>query len=256
MLLKLITAPYRFRRHLKYHRDIIKHLRWSRMDAKRLDFYQAFIGPGERVFDIGANMGNRSKIFRAIGATVVAFEPQSHCAKFLEAAFRGDTSFTLVNAALSDQQGELTMHISEAHVLSTLDKEWMERMNQGGRFANQWVRTERVQVTTLDKAIEQFGLPSFIKIDVEGHEYSVIRGLNQAVQYVSLEFASESLDRTGQCIEHLDSLGHYEYQLSLGESMQFESDAWLNGHNIKSHMAALKQNDPLVWGDIYARLLG
>jgi FkbM family methyltransferase len=253
MLLDLLKAPYRFRHHLKYHRDIIKHLRWTGKDALRMDFYKTFVCPADLVFDVGANMGNRSKIFRAIGARVMAFEPQSHCASFLGAAFSGDTGFTLVQAALSDQEGELTMHLSDAHVLSTLDMEWMDRMNQGGRFAHQWDRTEVVRVTTLDKAIAQYGLPAFIKIDVEGHEYSVVRGLSHPVKQLSLEFASESLDRICQCVDHLDNLAPYEYRLSLGETMRYEGNTWRSGRDIQAQLAEEKRKDPLVWGDIYAR---
>ena len=253
MLRDFLTAPFRFRHHLKYHRDIIKHLRWTRKDALRMDFYKAFVGSADLVFDVGANMGNRSKIFRAIGARVVAFEPQSHCASFLGAAFSGDRDFNLEQAALSDHEGQLTMHLSEAHVLSTLDTEWMERMNQGGRFAHQWDRTEVVRVTTLDRAISRYGLPAFIKIDVEGHEYSVVRGLSQPVRHLSLEFASESLDRICQCIDHLDTLAPYEYRLSLGETMRYEGHDWCGGRDIQALLVEEKHKDPLVWGDIYAR---
>lgn len=255
MLLDILTAPFRFRRHLRYHRDIIKHLRWSSMDAKRLAFYQTFVAPSDLVFDVGANMGNRSKIFRAIGAKVVAFEPQGYCAEFLRAAFAGDEGFTLEQTALSDSEGESTMHLSRAHVLSTLDNDWMERMNQGGRFANQWSSTEKVRVTTLDKAIAKYGLPGFIKIDVEGHEYNVVHGLSHPVNHLSLEFASESLDKICLCIDHLSALATYEYRLSLGETMRYEGDTWLSRQEIQALMTEEKGKDPLVWGDIYARLM-
>lgn len=250
----LITAPFKFWRHLNYHRDIIKHLRWTKADVRRYTFYSAFIHSGDLVFDVGANMGNRSKIFRAIGARVVAFEPQSYCARFLAAAFSGDRRFKLIQAGLSDAEGELAMHLSKAHVLSTLDTEWIDRMNHGGRFANQWVSTEMVRVMTLDKCIEQFGIPSFIKIDVEGHELKVIRGLSQPVQSLSLEFASESLESIYQCIDHLDSIGNYEYRLSAGESMKFGESDWSDGATVKQSLQRGQQLDPLYWGDIYARL--
>jgi hypothetical protein len=131
MPIKLKSTPLRFWRHLKYHRDIIKHLRWSRMDALRLDFYKTFIAPTDLVFDVGANMGNRSKIFRAIGARVVAYEPQSHCATFLRAAFNGDDRFTLVQAALSDSEGELIpssgRHLCQTRPIATRKNEIITR---------------------------------------------------------------------------------------------------------------------------------
>ncbi len=248
-----MTAPFKFRRHLKYHRDIIKHIRWTKADARRLEFYKSLITPLDLVFDVGANMGNRSKIFRAIGAGVVAFEPQTYCATFLSAAFSGDVGFKLVQAALSNTEGKSTMHLSDAHVLSTLDMEWMNRMNQGGRFSNQWNKTEVVHVTTLNKSIEKFGIPAFIKIDVEGHELNVVKGLSQPIKLLSLEFASESMDNIFKCVDYLDTLASYEYRLSMGESMEFEGSSWSSGSEIKALLEKAKEQDPLVWGDIYAR---
>jgi hypothetical protein len=145
------------------------------------------------------------------------------------------------------------MHLSDAHVLSTLDTEWMDRMNEGGRFANQWDKTEVVRVTTLDKTIEKFGIPAFIKIDVEGHEFNVVKGLSHPIKLLSLEFASESLDNIYKCIDHLDTLAPYEYRLSMGESMEFEGSFWSSGTEIKTLLEKAKEQDPLVWGDIYAR---
>jgi FkbM family methyltransferase len=256
MILNTLTAPFRFWRHLKYHREIIKHLRWSMADAQRIEFYKTLVRPSDLVFDVGANMGNRSKIFRAIGAKVIAFEPQSYCARFLTVAFSGDPDFILVQSALSDAEGEQTMHLSNAHVLSTLDTQWLNRISHGGRFSDQkWDRTEVVQVTTLDKSIQNFGVPDFIKIDVEGHEFNVLKGLTFPVNLLSLEFASESLDNIFKCIDHLDTLAQYDYRISLGESMKFEGSTWSDGPEIKALLAESMKHDPLVWGDIYAKCI-
>ena len=47
-------------------------------------FYGDFIKTGNLVFDVGANYGNRVEIFVALGAKVVAIEPQLKCVKFLK----------------------------------------------------------------------------------------------------------------------------------------------------------------------------
>ncbi len=40
------------------------------------EFYSQFIRPGDLVFDIGANRGDRTEVFVQMGARVVAAEPQ------------------------------------------------------------------------------------------------------------------------------------------------------------------------------------
>ena len=225
------------------------------MDEQRKLFYGALFNAGELVFDVGANMGNRSKVFRKLGARVVAFEPQDYCADFLEAAFAGDRNFNLARLALSESAGEMILHTGEAHTLSSLDNEWIERMKDGGRFAHHhWDKGKKVPVITLDQAIKRFGLPTFIKIDVEGHELSVIRGLSQPVQVLSLEFASEYLDKSHECLDHLESLGNYRYRISLAETMQFNDNRWSDKQTILRHLDTARDKDPMVWGDIYARL--
>jgi hypothetical protein len=44
-----------------------------------------------------------------------------------------------------------------------------------------------ISLTTLDQLIDQYGTPAFIKIDVEGYELSVLKGLSQKVPYLSFE---------------------------------------------------------------------
>lgn len=233
--------------------DIRRDHRARREDARWVAFYRRLISPSDLVFDVGAHRGTRSRSFRSIGAQVVAFEPQQDCARSLAAAFAGDSGFTLVQAAVSDTERVADLHVSSELPLSTLDTEWMDRTHRSGRFPNSWHRREAVTCTTLDKSIETFGVPAFIKIDVEGHELSVIRGLSYPVALLSMEFASESIDRISGCIHHLDSLASYEYRLSFAESTQFAGAEWASGADIKAQLEHARINDPLTWGDLYAR---
>jgi hypothetical protein len=74
--------------------------------------------------------------------------------------------------------------------------------------------------------ISAHGLPFFIKIDVEGHELSVLRGLHSAVSYISFEVNLPEFAPDGQkCVELLSHLaadgkfnyaaGDYEHGLGL-----------------------------------------
>lgn len=220
---------------------------------RRLAFFRKLIGAPDLVFDVGANVGTASRLFRTLGARVVAFEPSAECARALAKAFAHDPGFTHVQSALSDREGEALLHVGESSVLSTIDEEWMARMNAGGRFAGQWDHTESITLTTLDRALEQHGVPSFIKIDVEGHEHRVVAGLSHPIALISLEFASESLASTIRCIEHLEALAKYEYQLSLGTSSAFESRHWCDASQLRVRLKRAVRRDPLAWGDLYAR---
>ena len=122
--------------------------------------------------------------------------------------------------AVSDTIGSAEFHVGEAHVLSSMSRDWIRRTTESGRFAgHRWDKTITVQTTTLDAICRNYGYPAFIKIDVEGHEESVFRGLSVPIRLLSFEFAAENIQATLSCLAHLDQIGSYCYNYSMGESM-------------------------------------
>ena len=163
---------------------------WTAHDQASAEFYSQFISPGSLVFDVGANIGNRVKIFLKLQAKVVAVEPQDECAKELRTAYGRNQRLTIIQQALGEAIGEAEIMISDASVLSSLSPEWIAAVSNSGRFPGcTWKNKKTIQMTTLDHLIEQHGEPTFIKIDVEGYEYQVLRGLSRPVNVISLEFA-------------------------------------------------------------------
>jgi len=229
---------------------------WSQEDERRLTFYKHFIKPNDLVFDVGANMGNRTKIFLKLNAKVVAFEPQKMCAEFLESAFKREKNFTLIKKALGAKNGEAEMFIANEHTISTLSKHWVTATKESGRFRqNTWNKRQLVKITTLDNIIKQFGIPSFIKIDVEGYEYEVLSGISIPIDYISLEFAAENIENTYKCIEHMNSLSDVLFQIVKGEDTIFYLSEWSSGEELKNRLFDIINQDSLAWGDIYIKNL-
>lgn len=220
--------------------------------TRRHSFYSQFIGEGDLVFDVGANVGDRTLIFSDLNATVVAIEPQTSCFRVLQQKFSQNQRVKLVNVALGPEEGTAEMMVSEADTLSSLSPEWVKTVSLSGRFPNvTWDRRETVLLTTLDKLIEVHGCPVFCKIDVEGYEYEVLRGLSHAVPAMSFEFAPEHFNSTFACIKHLQSLGAVEFNYSIGESLEFDS-SWVSGEEIRKRLQ-LYSCDHVVFGDVYAK---
>lgn len=233
------------------HRVRRKFWEWSEDDQKRLVFYRQFAGQGDRVFDVGANLGNRAKIFSRLGAYVVAVEPQADCARHLHSVFHKVPNFCLVQRALGSSAGQLEMLIHEDHsMISSLSPDWVRSVTESGRFANKWNRKVLVQVDTLDHLIAEYGAPDFVKIDVEGFEDQVVAGLSVPVKALSLEFTHEYIGSTFKCIKHLCGLGECRFQISLGESMELSLDNWVARSEILDILTELA---PGTWGDLYVR---
>lgn len=247
------TIAYNAWKKLKFR---LAQSRFSEEDRLRAAFYRQFLSLGDLCFDVGANMGNRSKIFLHLGARVVAFEPQGLCADFLEAGFGHRDNFSLERKALGATHGTAEMMVCNEHTISSLSPQWLQAVQESGRFAQySWDQSQQVEMTTLDAMIAQYGLPAFIKIDVEGYELQVVSGLTQPVKALSLEFVPEYLDSTFRAVAHLASLGDIRLNYSVGESMALAQQEWLAPDEMQDIFRQL-HNDPMFWGDLYIKFVG
>ena len=234
-------------------RDIQALRQWTDRDRDAAAFYEPFVTAGSTCFDIGANIGNRLKIFRRLGARVVAVEPQPRCAKVLRAVYGKDPDAIVIEAAVGAEAGRAELHVGTAHTIATLSSEWKRRVQETGRFSSAaWRTTISVPVTTLDALIGSHGEPAFVKIDVEGFEESVLAGLSRPVRAMSFEFTPEHLDATMRCLDRVESLASYEGCHTLGESFSFDPAGWSPLSDLRRRLERYRHEFRLV-GDVFVR---
>lgn len=220
---------------------------------RSLSHYRQFMEPGDRVFDLGANVGVRTALFRQLGASVVAVDPQPSSVSELKARFGADHGVTVVGKAVASAPGTYTLQVDENDTLSTLSTDWIGAVKESGRFAGaRWSESVEVEGTTLDALIEEHGVPAFCKIDVEGYEPEVLAGLSQPLPAASFEFAAEAIDRAVTCVEAFAGLGPCELALSYEESMVL--GRWRPPEQVVERLRSFP--DGLIWGDVYVRALG
>lgn len=229
---------------------------WKPFNKKRLiTFYKDYVKAGDLCFDIGAHLGNRTNAWSAIGAKVIAVDPQPQCLAYLNKKFGTNKQITILPKAVGEKPGFADLHISQlTPTISTLaGKEWQQKMDDATSFKVNWEETIKVEVVTLDQLIAEYGMPDFCKIDVEDFEIQVLRGLTQPLPSLSLEYFVPTLERIYECIERLETLGVYEYNWSYGESQVLNSRKWLSAKEMKAVFDTYKKGDRS--GDIYARLV-
>ncbi len=215
-------------------------------------FYRHLLAPGDLVFDVGAHVGTRARAMRAAGARVVALEPQEPFASFLQKTLPRD--IILIRAAAGGEETVAEMAVSSLHpTVSSLQPDFVETAGATPGFAHvRWDRRQRVQVTTLDRLIADHGLPSYVKIDVEGFELQVLSGLSQPVPLVSVEYLPDLPEQTAAVVARLQDLGQYRFNPVRGEEGRFLWPNWRSAEEVCDWLRSLPKGERS--GDLYARL--
>lgn len=144
--------------------------------------FEKYLKPGDIYIDIGANYGymaiNAKRLVGATG-TVIAIEPEPRVLNLLK--FNADLNkcrMNIVQKAISDSEGESSFNVATEIGLSRLDN---LRNNTFGMILQEKVI---IQKTTLDKLVADL-IPNkdirLVKMDVEGHELSILRGATLVV---------------------------------------------------------------------------
>jgi FkbM family methyltransferase len=213
-------------------------------------FYSMFISQGFLVFDIGANIGNRSVVFRDLGARVVAIEPNPNVAEILK--FRFGKSIQVENIGLADKEGSMDFYIASNSRISSFSTKFKEHKLDSNRLI-QYNKKISVQVSTLDTMIQKYGVPDFCKIDTEGFEEQVLSGLSKKIKVLSFEFTFPVFyHETVRILNRLNELGYSEFNISIAEMLKL-NDSWDTYEGFLDKIHEYEKSERIVYGDIYIR---
>lgn len=236
---------------------------WALSEAaerQSIDSYRPFIKPYDLVFDIGANRGRKTMIFRWLGAKVIAVEPLFQFGdEFVPEfwwKFGDDEYVTAVPKAVSDQREILLQINRNMPYVSSVDVPWMTESAHAkpGQpyYAKPALIPRLVSCITLDGLINIYGMPRFVKVDVEGHEDQAIQTLSTPVPALNMEFHQDWIPR--EAIAHVDMLAPYMWNYCLDNRGQFVLPEWSGSKTVLAHMAKnLTKEGRGSWGDLYAK---
>jgi FkbM family methyltransferase len=169
---------------------------------REIDFYSAFLRPSSLCFDIGANLGQKTEVFLACGARVIAVEPNPHCRSVLEYNFADNSQCELVFMAVGPSEGVIELFTHLADSTASARSDWDTKIFGKGRR----ISPVSVPMTTLDTLINRYGRPDFIKIDVEGFETEVLKGLSTPVALIQLEYRTDEITHVHECLAILERM--------------------------------------------------
>ena len=143
----------------------------------------------------------------------------------------------IIDKIVSDNNGfEELLIVNDGDEVNTCSKKWMDIIenNTNNRFnLNRKIsKKQSIKAITLNELIKEFGFPKYIKIDVEGFEYSVLKGLDKDIEIISFEsnlpdFELESV----KCIDLLNNLNN-KYKYKYSDTLAFQNKNWMNYNEI------------------------
>ncbi len=146
------------------------------------------------VFDVGVNNGEDTAHYLRRGFRVVGVDANPEMVAFCERRFEDEIRtgrLILLNVGLAPEDGVASFFVSEGNggVWSSLDPALASR----GDLATHSVA---VQARSLRSLVQEYGVPFYLKVDIEGAEHVCLRDIDpaDAPAYVSFEASEERLE--------------------------------------------------------------
>lgn len=159
------------------------------------------------LFDIGANRGDAVVAGLNKGYKVVAIEAAPKIFSSLETNFKNHPDVKVLKLAVAEEDFK-TVKFYECieDGLSTLNIDWLTAENMPYNGKRYW--TVDVQTITLDTLVNLYGKPDLIKVDVEGAEWSVFRGMTKHHGMMTFEWTDATIGEHCMQLNYLAGLGY------------------------------------------------
>ena len=169
------------------------------------------------IIDVGMHVGRDTAFYLRKGFRVVAIEADPLLAEQVGSELSEDVAagrLVIVNAAIASEPGEIDFYTNRAHSdWGTIDPEFVKRNES--RFGDQH-EAVKVPATTLDAVLRQYGVPYYMKIDIEGADQLCLDALatsGMRPTYLSVEMELQSRAVAMQQLRSMQQIGYDAFNI-------------------------------------------
>ena len=198
----------------------------------------------DTIFDVGSNNGDYSLLFNQIypGAKIFAFEPNPYLTKIAIKKIKEFQNVKIIQKAVGNLNSSTTLNIDQNSSLTTslaiANKNSTTYKIKKFLYGNELKKLTTIKIIKLDSFIKNNNSPDFVKIDVEGFEEEVLKGLTnnlKNIKLIMIEFHFDKLYKkySTRSIHRLLMKNNFK----LVKSVKFPILKWENRFYINTKLA-------------------
>lgn len=170
------------------------------------------------IYDVGMHTGADTNFYLKKGFDVVGIEANPALVLHCEKRFAPEIAsgrLKIVNRAVSETAGMINFYVNDENDLwGTADPEWKQRYEKLGVAA----RVIEIRGSTMKDIFAEFGIPYYMKVDIEGYDHLCLvglEGISERPKHISIEADATSLLATVAHLELLKRLGYTKFKMVL-----------------------------------------
>ncbi len=176
------------------------------------------------IYDVGFHRGEDTDFYLKKGYQVIAFEANPILVELGRKRFEmqirsGQLQIVAGAIAPPSSTGKVSFYVNERSAWGTIDTDWVNR-NTGLGTESRKVEVDEVNI---EEIFTKFGIPFYLKIDIEGADGLVLDALQyfpEKPMFVSVEVNSVNLTDLNMDLERIFNLGYKQFQLVPQKNIQ------------------------------------
>lgn len=170
------------------------------------------------IYDVGMHIGEDTEYYLKKGYHVVAFEANPKMVELCSLRFSNEIKsgqLRIIAGAIAPKNSgdKIKFYINDKiSVWGTIDNAWVRRNTTLGATSTQ-IEVDRVDIIAV---ISEFGMPFYLKIDIEGADgivLSALREFSSKPHFVSIEANTVEFTNLIEDIDNLSALGYEMFQI-------------------------------------------